>query len=302
MELLRLFGHNLLPIFLAAGTGWVLAARMGVSVRPLSQVGFFVFSPCLVFQLIVENRVPPADFLRIGAFAAVTLGLTAAVALLIAHRMGLSRSMKAAVLLCVLLPNAGNYGMSASLFAFGEAALAQAGLFFVTMAVLSYTVGVFAASMGKASVGQALRSLWKVPTIWAVPLAFLLSGTGARLPVPVGRTVELFADATIPTFLLILGMQLRHASPRHNPRALTLVAVFRLGGAVVAGILLAPLFGLEGPARQAGLLEAGMPAAVINTILATEYDVEPGFVATAVFVTTVLSPLTLTPLLAWLGA
>jgi predicted permease len=37
-------------------------------------------------------------------------------------------------------------------------------------------------------------------------------------------------------------------------------------------------------------------------VLATEYNVEPSFVTAAVFTSTLLSPLTLTPLLAFLGA
>jgi len=45
-----------------------------------------------------------------------------------------------------------------------------------------------------------------------------------------------------------------------------------------------------------------MPTAVLATILATEYEAEPAFVITAVFATTLLSPLTLTPLLLVLGA
>jgi predicted permease len=156
--------------------------------------------------------------------------------------------------------------------------------------------------MGKATVGHALRDLWRVPTVWAVPLAFLLNASGLHLPVALGRPIDLFGQATIPTFLLILGMQLRKASPRHRPRPLALVVALRLGVAVGVGVVVAGWLGLEGPARQASLLEVAMPSAVINTILATEYDVEPGFVATSVFMTTVLSPVTLTPLLAWLGA
>jgi predicted permease len=45
-----------------------------------------------------------------------------------------------------------------------------------------------------------------------------------------------------------------------------------------------------------------MPTAVMATILATEYEAEPAFVTTTVFATTLLSPLTLTPLLLILGA
>ena len=45
-----------------------------------------------------------------------------------------------------------------------------------------------------------------------------------------------------------------------------------------------------------------MPTAVMSTILAIEYDVEPDFVTGAVLLTTALSPLTLTVVLALLQA
>ena len=69
-----------------------------------------------------------------------------------------------------------------------------------------------------------------------------------------------------------------------------------------AGIAVANAFGLSGAARQAGVLQASMPSAVICTILAARYDLEPEFVTSVVVVTTLLSPITLTPLLAFLGA
>jgi predicted permease len=52
---------------------------------------------------------------------------------------------------------------------------------------------------------------------------------------------------------------------------------------------------------QAGVTEASMPTAVMTTILATEFDASPALVSGIVTATTVLSPLTLTPLLAYLG-
>ena len=73
-----------------------------------------------------------------------------------------------------------------------------------------------------------------------------------------------------------------------------------LAGPLIAiGIALA--LGLGGPAWKAGILEAAMPSAVLTIVLATEYDVEPALVTTGVTMTTLLSPLTLTPLLAFLG-
>ena len=73
---------------------------------------------------------------------------------------------------------------------------------------------------------------------------------------------------------------------------------------VVAPLLalgLGVLLGLKGPAYQAAVLEAGMPTAVLTTVLSTEYDLLPSFVTSAVFLSTLLSPLTIGPLVAFLG-
>jgi predicted permease len=65
--------------------------------------------------------------------------------------------------------------------------------------------------------------------------------------------------------------------------------------------LLAIPFGLEGPALQGNVTETAMPAAVTNTVLAAEYGLDSSLVTAMVFVGTILSPLTLTPLLVFLG-
>jgi predicted permease len=302
MSLLQLFTHNLLPVFLAAGAGYLLAWRGRVDPRPLAQVAFYILSPCLVYQIIVENGIKLIDWVRMAGFVVATVGALSVLAFLVARRMRWPRTLTAAVVLVVLLPNAGNFGLSVSLFAFGEEGLAQASLYFVTGAILSYTVGVFVASLGRESLRSAGVGLFRVPAVWAVVLGFAMAELGRDLPFAVGRTVDLLADACIPVFLVVLGMQLQRVHWGGRLRFIGFATGLRLVGGIAVALLLAPAFGLEGVARQAGVLQSAMPSAVITIILATQYEVEPETVTSVVFTTTVLCPLTLTPLLAYLGA
>lgn len=301
MPLLQLFTENLLPVFLAAGAGYLLA-RGKVDPRPVAQVAFYVLSPCLIYQIITENGIQLIDLARMAGFVVASLGILALIAFLAARGMGLPRPLTAAVVLAVLLPNAGNFGLSVNLFAFGEDGLAQASLYFVTAAILSYTVGVFVASLGRESFGSSCLGLVRVPAVWAVLVGFGMAEAGRDLPFPVGRTVSLLADACIPVFLVILGMQLQRVKWGGRLRSIGFAAGLRLAGGITVALLLAPVFGLEGVARQAGVLQSAMPSAVITIILATQYEVEPETVTSIVFLTTVLCPLTLTPLLSVLGA
>lgn len=302
--MLSLFVDNLLPVFLAAGAGYVLVRRVRLDPKPVSQVAFFVLAPCLVFQIIMDSRLPLESFLRMAAFCAASLLLLGGAVALCARALGWSRSLIAATVLVVLQPNAGNYGLSVNRFAFGDEGLVQAGVYFITASVLCFTVGVMVASLGRSGARETLGALVRVPAIWAMALALVLVATGSRLPLAIGRTVELLSEASIPTFLLLLGMQLAARAVGGNLKLgpLALASGARLIGGAGVGLLLVGPMGLDGVARQAAVLQSGMPSAIITIVLAAEYDVEPAFVTSVVVTTTILSPLTLTPLLAWLGA
>jgi malate permease and related proteins len=300
--MLQLFANNLLPVFLAAGAGYVLAWRLRADPRPVSQLAFFVLAPCLVFQIITESEVPLPSQLRMVLFTASSLLILATVTVLLGRALGWSRHLICGSILVVLLPNAGNFGLSINLFAFGEEGLAHAGVYFITAAVLTFTVGVFVASLGRSGLRQTLAGLLRVPALWSIVLALVLSEGGWALPLPLARTVDLLAQASIPVFLVVLGMQLHGHGLRGPWGPVALASCVRLVGGAALGLAVANWMGFDGVALQAAALQSGMPAAVITIVLATEYDVEPAFVTSVVVATTVLSPLTLTPLLALLGA
>jgi malate permease and related proteins len=297
-----LFVNNLLPVFLAAAAGFGLGRWLNIEPRPISQISFYIFSPCLIFVLITGNHLNNADFVRMMGFTVTVITLIGLATWVIGRILKLERRILMAVVLSAISMNAGNYGLSVNLFAFGEEALAHASLFFVTTAIYTYTVGVVIASMGSSTLKQSLLNLARLPVVYAVLAAFVFVRFGWSLPLPVERTVSIFADAAIPSMLLILGLQLNRVHWNGNLGTLTLSSLMRLVAAPLLAILLSKPFGLLGPARQAGILESGMPTAVLAAVLATEYDLEPSFITSVVFVTTFLSPFTLTPLLAFLGA
>jgi predicted permease len=86
-----------------------------------------------------------------------------------------------------------------------------------------------------------------------------------------------------------------------RPGVVATAVALSLAATPAVALGLTRLLSISGPGRQAGVALASMPTAVITTILALEFDVEPAFVTNVVFITTVLSPLTLAPLIAYLS-
>ncbi len=300
--LFTLFFNNLFPILLSAGIGFALAKFLKINPRPLSQVIFYVFSPILVFKLISGSQLSNSDILRTLLFAIILMVFVGAITWAIGGMLKLDRKTLAAVLITSMFMNAGNYGLPLTKFAFGEAALAFASVFFVINAMFTNTVGIVIASSGSQSVLNAVKGLIKFPAIYALVLGVIFLQFGWKLPSGLDRSVTLLSDAAIPCMLVLLGMQLVNIRLNGRATPLVLTGSMRLLIAPLLAFGLTRLFHMSGPSYQAVVLEAAMPVAVLTTILATEFDAEPSFVTAAVLVTTLLSPFTLTPLLAFLGA
>lgn len=298
----KLFFDNLFPILLASGIGYVLAKWLKINPRPLSQVIFYIFSPFLVFNLITSSQLSNQDILRTLVFTFILILAVGALTWLIGRLLRFDRKTLAAVMITAMFMNAGNYGLPLTSFAFGAAALAFASVFFVINAVSTNTIGIVIASSGSMSVWNAIKGLFKFPAIYALGLGVLFLQFKWQLPSGLDRTVLLLSNAAIPCMLVLLGMQLVNIRMDGRVLPLILTTGMRLLIAPALAFGLTRLFGMSGPSYQAVILEAAMPAAVMTTILATEFDAEPTFVTTAVLITTLLSPLTLTPLLAFLGA
>jgi predicted permease len=98
--------------------------------------------------------------------------------------------------------------------------------------------------------------------------------------------------------LIALGAQLAAAGRPKFSGDLVWSSVARLVGAPLIALALAALFGFSGLERAVGVIQAAMPTAVLASIIAVENDLLPDFVISAVLVSTLLSLLTLTVVLA----
>jgi predicted permease len=255
----------------------------------------------LVFNLLIQNDLSLNKVAGMMGYAASVMLIVAGLAYLAGRLLRLERNALIAVVLTAMLANNGNYGIPLIGFAFGAEAQAYASIYFVTSSLMSYTVGVLIASLGHVNLKKAMIGMLKVPAIYAIVVALVFVRLGWTLPDPLARTVSLAAGGAIPAMLILLGLELSRVEWSRSLRAMSIPVVSRLLVGPLVGMGLAALFGITGPARQAGITEAGMPSAVLTSIIAAEYKIEPQLVTAIIFVSTVLSPFTLTPLLVFLG-
>ena len=295
------FANNILPILLLGGAGFALGKSLHIEARSLGRVVFYVFSPVLIFDLLLQNHLKLNEAIGVIMLTLCVVGIMGLLTYLLGTFFKLERPALTSILITTMFANTGNYGLPLVAFAFGENALSYAGIYFVTTTLLFYTVGVLIASLGHMSLKQAALGLFKIPTLYAVLLAILINILHLQLPGPVARAVELAAGGTIPMMLILLGVELTRVQLNGSVRAMQISVALRLVAAPLIALLLTALFGISGPARQGSVTEASMPSMVSATVLATEYQLDSRLVTAVIFISTLLSPLTLTPLLVFLG-
>lgn len=280
--------------------GFLLARGVGIDVRGVSRVTFHALAPALVFNVLLTSPVEGAQFGRMVLFYALVATAAGLIGRTVAIPLHLDRQALSAFLLVVVCSNTGNYALPVTLFAFGREALAYASVYFVASATFSYTGGILLAASGRRSLWEALAGVVRIPAVYAAGAAALMLGLGVRVPSAVMAPIGLLSESALPMMVLVLGMQLERARRPDRPVVVAAAAFVSLVLTPLSAIGLARLVGLEGAAFQAGVLQASMPTAVITTILALEFDALPDFVTSVVFVSTLLSPLTVTVMIAYL--
>lgn len=301
MDFLGLFSNNIFPIIAVAGVGFILQRRTNLDPRPISAVIFHILIPALVFDMVLTTTIPKDEIVSMVLLTSAVIVFMLLLSWALSKLLRLPQALASAFILSVSFINAGNYGLSLNHFALGEAGLLWASIYFITSALWTNSAGVYVASAGRMNPLQAAKNLTRVPAVYAILASLLLRALNISFPQAVSRPIELLSVATIPMMLLVLGMQVSKAGAPKRIGLLSIVVALRLvispiAAWFMAGALSMPIIGV-----QVGVLESAMPTAVLAFILALQYDTEPEFVTGAVLVSTLISPITLTPLLYFLG-
>jgi predicted permease len=279
------------PVLLVAGAGYLTARVRPLELSGLTDTLFFAFLPALVFSSMSTNTLALDAMLRLAVCA--TLGVCACMlaAQLVLRAQG---RRSTGFVLVSSFPNNANMGISLCALAFGQEGTVLATAYYVVTATLTFSLGLYIA----APRGRHL-DMFRVPLLYAALLGLFVRFSGLELPTLVTTGVSLLGQAAIPAMLFSLGARL--ASVQVSDLSLSLqAAALRLGGGFMFGLAAVELLGVQGVARSVILLQATMPAAVINFVIAERYAAEPQLVASSVAVSTLASMLVLPALLAWL--
>jgi predicted permease len=295
--LLAIFARVIVPVMITVGLGYAAGRFLVFDLKMLARLGLYVLVPCLTFTAMARTTLAAGEFGRIVAFALVSIPLLLGISILAAKLLGLRGPEAGGFHISVLFTNAVNVGFPVLLLAYGPEALERGVVYAMTTLVIMQSLGVTLAARGRARLGAAVKRALAMPGFPAMLLGILVKALGIAVPAPVFEPLKLVGDSLVPFLLLVLGMQLAAVDLRGNWRAAAAAAFLRLVVAAALSFGLARGLGLQGLTRQAMILEASMPSAILGVALAQEFDASPELVTKVTFLTTLAGLFTLAVLL-----
>jgi malate permease and related proteins len=296
-EFLTVFLNVIMPVFAIVLLGFLLGGRLNLQAQTLNRVAYYVFVPAFIFNAISSSKIPFANTAKMILFIMAAHLVVSLIAGGIACLMRRSREMIAAFVMIAVFGNVGNFGLAVIRFRLGDTAVAPATIYFVVIAITAFIVCVGAAGWARDGRRGALGGLLKTPALWAAVPALIVAHGNIAIPLMFSRMIGLLAEAMIPVMLFALGLQLLEQKRVRFSTDVMVATSARLLLAPAFACMLAIPFHLRHIDYAAGVLQAGMPTAVLVAIISKEYDIVPDFVTSVVLISTLTSLITLTAIM-----
>jgi malonate transporter len=203
--------------------------------------------------------------------------------------------------------NAGNLGIPIASYVLGDASLMVPVILFqmVLYTPIALTVIDVSQGTGGVSVWRRLSTPFRNPIVVAALAGIVVSATGVTVWHPLADAIRLIAGMAVPAMLLAYGISLRGASTpgRGQDSGMVWLAVGLKTAVqpVLAWVLAAFAFGLEGRTLLAVVVIAALPAAQNIFTHASRYRVGVDQAREVILLTTLLAPVALTVVAALLG-
>ncbi len=296
------FVKILLPIFMIIGLGVFFEKVKKPDFKTISDLTLYFFAPCLVFAGLLKGHKQIASFFPKALIFMVALTFIFwGISILWGKIMGFNPKRQSAFSLGTIMMNTGNYGLPLVLFAYGPEGLAYGVIVLVLFTFPLGTLAIYIASRGRDNPGKAFLEMFKVPLFYAVILAALWRWLDLPMPGFIFKTIDMVGQAAIPGLLMLLGMQLARTRLKGDLKDIFSSSVLRLGVSPFISLLLCYVLNINGLPRNVLILQTSTPSAIIPLLYAVKYDTHPDMVAGSILVSTLLSALSLTVLLYFLG-
>lgn len=295
MEFIRI----LIPVFCIFSVGFIGQKLLKFDIANLSKLALYLMSPFIAFCTFYKKKIS-MDYIYFAIYAfLLCIGIIILV-LIVSYILKYSIEEKCAMILSSAFMNNGNYGTPVVLLVFGQSGMSIAIPMMVFQLLVMNTLGIYYAVKGGNidkdvnSKGFIIEKVLKMPVLYAALLGLLFQCLKIDILEEVLTCMQMVGDASIPTVMIILGMQLAEISYKNfKIREITIASVLKLLVSPIISIIITLFLPFDLITKQVLFVLAAMPSAANTTLMAVEFKTNPSLVSSATLVSTILSLITL---------
>lgn len=290
---LFIFLNVILPIFIQVFLGYGLNRKFQLNLQTLTRIQLYIIIPALLFVKIYEAELAEGVILSVALHSVLLIVCLIVVSRILAGIFKFPKQMQGAFTNSVSIYNSGNYCIPLVQLLYNHpVAFSVQVIIMMVHNIATNTIGIFNSGLGKGSYKRAIAEIFKVPMIYSVFLAFLLKSLHVPIWEPLWSSMDLLAQGLVPLALITLGAQLSNSKVRFMDYKPILATATRLMISPLIAYGLIRILGLDGMIGQVCVIAAAAPTAVNVILLAIQYDSEPEFCSQTVFLTTIISAIT----------
>ncbi|MCA1059578.1 AEC family transporter [Rossellomorea aquimaris] len=290
-----------LPALLVFLVGFIGQKKLGFEINSISKMAIYLMYPFLAFKTFYENELN-MDYLYIFLFCIALCVILILSIKIVAGIRNYSKQKTSAMILSGVFMNSGNYGVPIILFGFGELGFRYAVIMMVIQSFLMNTIGLYYAISGSSKTRDS-KDIWmkivKMPILHGAVIGLAFQVLNLKVPLFLNQTIDLVSQATIPTIMVVLGMQLATLGGKKVERsALSFIVIMRMVASPILALAIVSILPISPTLSSILIILASMPTAANTTMFSLQFNTEPDLVSASTLVTTILSIVTIPIMLA----
>lgn len=297
------------PVFALILIGYVAARRHILSDQASQHLNSYVVWLALPALLFHAMATVSWDELNQIPFILSTIGgmLATFAIFMLWQRRRFSLPDNSVASLSASYSNTGYMGLPLCMLAYGQAGVIPVIISMILTACVLFALSIVCLETGLrkhnsvwTSMCHTGMALAKNPLIVSPLAGMALSGMGIPLPAPLAELARLLGSSASPCALVTIGLFLAQTrSTRPHPALVAVLGMKMLFLPAVTAVLAFLVFDMPAVQREAAVLLAALPIGTGPFMLATMYQRDTQLVSQSIFISTILSVISVSLLLAY---
>lgn len=297
--------NQILVLFIVLFTGLIIRKRNIIddhSNKKISSLVVNVTAPILIIGgMIQQNALNGREFFGMLAVSVLSYVFLFALTIVIPKVIKVPRKDLGIYKFMIMFSNVGFMGFPVVSAVFGEGAIFYAAIFNLPFSLLVYTLGInFISNSEDGGQGFDYKKLIN-PGVISVVIGLVILGFQLNLPTFLTTSIQMIGGLTTPLSMIVIGASLSGVKVKtlFSNSKLYIYSFIKLVMIPLITLVILKWVGIEGMILGVASILAGMPVAANAVILSNEYGGNDTLASEGVFISTMLSIITI-PFIAYM--